>query len=274
MKKFVKCCGLLGIIGLSLIGGSQASAYRDESRDTQPYAYIPDPFLRNQLFDLIDRGNNDLFDNYGLFEKNELKKASGLLSSESSPFSLEGIQFLSNLDNYDMDGTHAVDSRPLSHLENVKTFEDWGSPSFSIDYLKSMAKLEELNITLTNLENQDNQDEKSLAPILDISALNTLNNLKDVRIGSQERFYPTVVLKNGMNQYQLVDPVILSKQFDGVTVEYKSTDENFTYDNGIMTWKNLTSDTIKLKFSWTAVKKDGNNSYSFIGEAAIPILWK
>ncbi|EOL44317.1 hypothetical protein [Enterococcus caccae] len=271
MKKFIKCCGVLGIIGLSLIGGAQASAYRDESRDMQPYAYIPDPSLRNQLFDLIDRGNNDLFNNYGLFEKNDLKKATGLLDSESSPFSLEGIQFLSNLDNYAMDGTLAVDSRPLSHLGNVKTFEDWGSPSFSIDYLKSMAKLEELNITLTNLENQD---EKSLAPILDISVLNTLNNLKYVRIGSEERFYPTVVLKKGMNQYQLVDPVILSKQFDGVTVEYKSTDANFTYDNGIMTWKDLTSDTTKLKFSWSAVKKDGDNSYSFIGEATIPILWK
>lgn len=274
MKKSIK---MLGIVGLSLVAvsvakGVVASAeYDDNSRDSFPYAYIPNYDLREQLAQMSGVRSDDFYQDYGLIEKDILRDVTGKLDDESGAYSLEGVQYLENITEYSSEGTQAIDYRPLETLTKLKKFTDWHAPTYSIDFLKDMTQLEEINMELGNMWNGE---DTSLRPILDLSVLDQLENLSTLSIVEEARYSQTVTLKNGMTQYQLVDPVILSNHFAGVEVEYESNDEGFTYENGILGWENLNTATTELRYSWSAARDTDEGYFEFSGEAIIPLRWK
>ena len=77
-----------------------------------------------------------------------------------------------------------------------------------------------------------------------------------------------------MDKYVLVNPFLLSKQFDDGTQQISSTASNFIFQDDILTWKNLTPEIKELPISWD-FKKDGDrNQYaSYRGSSVIPINW-
>lgn len=274
MKKSTK---MLSIIGLGLLtitvakGMTATAAYDEYNRDHSPYAYIPSYGLREQIAHLSGVRSDDFFQEYGLMEKEMLREVTGKLDDESSPYSLEGVQFLENITEYTSEGTMAVDYRPLEKLTQLKHFTDHQAPTYSIDFLKNMDQLEEVYLELS--AGMDEND-TALRPILDLTVLDGLTNLTSLRINEEPRYSQTVVLKDGMTQYQLVDPVILSNHFADTEVEYESNDEGFSCENGILSWEGLDSDTTELHYSWSARRDSGEDYFYFSGEAIIPLHWK
>ncbi|MBP1047154.1 hypothetical protein I6N96_12805 [Enterococcus sp. BWM-S5] len=274
MKKSIK---VLGIIGLGLLttiaikGVTAEAEYDGNSRDRSPYAYIPNYELREQIAQLSGVRSDDFYQEYGLIEKDLLRETTGKLDDESGSYSLEGIQFLENITKYASEGTNAVDYRPLEKLTQLKEFKDYEAPTYSIDFMKNMDQLEEVYLELsTGMD----EDDAALKPILDLTVLNNLSNLTNLAILEEARYSQTIVLKNGMTQYQLVDPVILSDHFADTEVEYESSDEGFSCENGILSWEGLSSETVELRYSWSAVRSTDDGEFRFDGEAIIPLYWK
>nr|WP_139843829.1 hypothetical protein [Enterococcus sp. 9E7_DIV0242] len=254
---------------ISVGNGLLASAeYGNENRDHSPYAYIPDYDLREMLAHMSGVRSDEIYEEYGLIEKDVLRDLTRKYDDESGAYSLEGLQYLENITEYASEGSEAVDYRPLEKLTKLKEFKDWHAPAYSIDFFQNMNQLEEIYLELgVGMDEGDT----SLRPILDLTVLNPLTNLTSLTILEEARYSQTIVLKNGMTQYQLVDPVILSNHFGDTEVEYESNDEGFTCENGILSWNNLSSDTTELRYSWNARSDTDEGYFNFSGEAIVPL---
>jgi len=103
--------------------------------------------------------------------------------------------------------------------------------------------------------------------------LSKLTNLDSFKLYNDgERLFSTISLKKGMTSYSLINPFILSSQFEGGVEEITSNNEGFSFNDDILEWKNLNSETKEVNISWSFKSPDGK--FKYIGDSSIPIKWK
>ncbi|WP_086314618.1 hypothetical protein A5821_002201 [Enterococcus sp. 7F3_DIV0205] len=268
----------VGSLALSMVGlvGYQAKAeasYMDEF----PYVYVvPEAMKESLAYEIRGSETEDeasLRDQFQLFTKANLATVRAM-ESEGEYSTLEGIQHVTNLEAYGVEGkTSVVDPRLLSKNTKMKNLEISGS-FYSIDFLKNLSKLERLDLRNTSETTDEyrallGEKDRKVRPLFDLSVLDSLNNLKSIRVQS-EGFTEPVALKKSMTNYTMVSPIVLPQVFvdKGAKVIIESEDQNFTYQDDVLSWAQLSSDTKELHFSWHV------EDWTYFGEATIPVLWK
>lgn len=257
MKKKIYITGLFVIMGLMAVP-KIASALGE-------YVYIPSEGLRTGLSRHVADPNN-LFEKYGIFEKDVVQNYTGALGGEFSDedFNLEGVNEFKSVDKFNSEGGTFKDLRPLGELEQLKELELY-SVNMLVPDLEDLSKLS--NLERIYIEGQE-------ASFTDISALSTLPSLKNIKISLDDNKLATYKISKSNPSLTIVDPVTLSSQFKNAKVEYSSFDENLTISSeGILEWKNIPTDTKELHFEFFAEAEDGEASYLFRGQTTIPITW-
>ncbi|MGG5343770.1 hypothetical protein [Enterococcus sp. AZ192] len=254
---------------------------KSEAVENEQYILAPTKLIRNSIFrsvineleengvveEEIERFGN-LFESYSIIEKQYGPLATTVESElQSDERSLEGLENLTNLINVSYEGGAFTDLRPLEKLTKLKTLEIDTENVQNIESLKKLAKLERLSL-YNRLNIKKDFGTKSMA-LTDISALNHLSNLKFIRIHTDGDM-PTITLRNDYQKYEVLDPIIVSNQFEGSTVEYTSSDENFSNADGLLKWENIPVGTESLELNWKIEKEN----CEFYGYARIPIEWK
>lgn len=269
---------VVGSLALSMIGlFAYQAKVEGNAMGKFPYAYIVPEAIKESL-DHEVRGSEteeeaSLRDQFQLFTKANLETVKAM-ESEGDYSTLEGIQHVANLETYGVEGkTSVVDPRLLSQNTKMKNLEIAGS-FYSIDFLKNLSKLERLDLRNTSETTDEYRDllgenDRKVRPLFDLSVLDTLNNLKHFRVES-EGFTEPIALKKNMTSYTMVSPLVLPQKLAtaDIKVTIESEDSNFSYNEEVLTWEQLSPDTKELHFSWNV---EGMNYY---GEATIPIIWK
>ncbi|EOH99570.1 hypothetical protein UAW_00722 [Enterococcus haemoperoxidus ATCC BAA-382] len=289
-KKLIRVA--LVIVGL-LLGGvtTTVNAEKQTKRIYESdYAYVPSPALRNAFAGATihhleemgeeNRANDaqELLDNYGLIKKSDMKYLD-VVETEffDEDTSLEGAQYVENAKGVYIEFGNISDFRPLSNLTKVEELEiGVGGSIPDLSDFSKLTKVKRINIQL--YANKSVMGEKGSGitnnlALLDISALNNMPNLENVRIETRGKLQP-IVLKKGMTSYQMIDPVTLSKQFEGAEIQYFAG----SVEDGVLKWTDIENPNEEegyegeefLEFSWEI--KKGNFSYK--GDAEIPIIWK
>ncbi|WYJ98735.1 hypothetical protein DOK67_0003064 [Enterococcus sp. DIV0212c] len=281
------------MVGL-LLGGitTTVNAEKQTKRSMyeSDYAYVPSPPLRmafaGTAIHLLEemgeenRANDaqELLDNYGLIKKSDMK----YLDDVSTEFfdedtSLEGAQYVENAKRVNIEFGYISDFRPLSNLTKIEELEiGVGGSIPDLSDFSKLTKVKKINIQLYASRNVMGEKGSGLTnnlALLDISALNNMPNLENVRIATRGKMQ-TIVLKKGMTNYQMIDPIILSKQFEGAEIQYYDV----SVEDGVLKWTDIENPNEEegdegeefLNFRWEI--KKGNFSYN--GYAEIPIIWK
>ncbi|WP_169402829.1 hypothetical protein [Enterococcus haemoperoxidus] len=257
MKKKIYITGLFIIMGL-LVVPKIASALGE-------YVYLPSDNLRTELSrDVADP--NNLFEKYGIFEKDVVQNYTGTIVGELSDkdFNLEGVNEFKSAHKFSTEGGTFKDLRSLGELEQLKELELYDI-NLLVPNLEDLSKLSELERIYF---------EGHEASFTDISALSNLPQLKEIKISLDDNKLATYKISKSNPSLTIVDPVTLSSQFKNAKVEYSSFDENVTISSeGILEWENIPTDTKELHFEFLAEVEDGEAFYSFRGQTTIPITW-
>lgn len=209
---------------------------------------------------------------------------------ESYP-NIHGVELAENLEILTGDFVNPIsDLRPVSQSEALKKVRLYIANQHDLNDLTGLINLENLYLQGKGFGTRDEERAAQSAVyeelgnyydaiytqalLTDISALSGLTNLRSLDIYA-EGMLPVVTLRQGTTSYELVDPIILSSQFDGAVIEYSSYlnqgDEDYSFDsNEEVKWEGLTGSERFLSFSFSVSK--GN--YYFDGEGQIPIRWK
>lgn len=198
--------------------------------------------------------------------------------------SLSGLEYVPNLKYFtgEIGREWTVsDTRSLLKTPQLEILNLAISNQANLNSMKNLINLKELHLDAGGYANQEeeeqvhetNQNERYSETLLtDISALSNANKLEDLYINAQGAL-PTVTLRKGTTSYELVDPIILSSQFDGATISYYSylEDNNYSYEsNDLLRWADLTGNEEVLSFHWEAHQ----GQFGFNGEGQIPLRWK
>lgn len=264
MKKATKMFAI-GVVAIGIFG---ASGSITATADVTDAGYIPIP---NKGFrENISTSNYELMNNYGVISKSEAESLdyAGIAGGSS----LEGIESMKNLRYIElMGGENITDFRRLSSLKNVDYLfmGDGYSSTSSLDFLKDWNNLFEIDMSFGSSEVVNYEKNGDNLALTDISALNgkeeTLSNISLKTKGNMS----TISLNSGYRKHEIFDPIILSDQFD--TINYSSTDSNFTNTDGLLSWNDIPEGTESLNLKWEA---SGRNFSSFNGDVKIPIVWK
>lgn len=256
-------------------------AYYDTSKQEKEKLYqdydnglLTDEQLDTLLNQLDDRDEKSLleriqlFDQYGLMKLTDTKKVTHFDTDFEEYSSLTGFEKMTELEQVQGEGGNFNSFRELSELKKLKTVLLEANNQLTLNSFKNLSELESLVLWFDGYENRDEQSNREYTQALttDISALSNLDKLKELRIGARGRM-ATITLKKGTTSYQLYDPVVPSKQFDGLKMNYFSDIKS----NEWLEWNDLTGDEKYLEFSWS-IEKNRNLSYS--GDGQIPIRWK
>lgn len=205
---------------------------------------------------------------YYPFSVADMNKATGFYGIEGNPNSLDFLRYFHSLEGATLE-SYGTDFRAIENSKNLTDLEIMG-PINSFEFISKMRKTQSLFIHATKeLESYNDNTIKALS---DISFINSLPDVDYVRVFSDSRKFPTVTLKKSMNQYVIVNPFILSKQFKNPEVKITSKTSNFTFEDDILTWDRLTPETNELQISWE-FKTNENGHFEFSGDSVIPINW-
>ena len=209
-----------------------------------------------------------LFDSYGLLKKIDIKNITHFDTDFEEYSSLTGIEELTALEQVQGEGGNFNSFRELAELKNLKTVMLEANNQLTLNSFKKLKDLETIQLLFDGYEKNEEQDSQEYTQALptDISALSNLDKLKNIQISARGRM-ATVTLKKGTTSYQLFDPIVPSKQFDGAEMKYFSANESSEW----LEWNDLKGDEKYLGFSWR-IEKGTNLSYT--GEGQIPIRWK
>lgn len=199
--------------------------------------------------------------------------------------SLSGLEFVPNLKNFtgEMGKEWTVsDTRPLLKTTKMEIMDLPISNQMNLNSMKNLTNLKILTVAAGGYANDEDREqieesantERYTETLLtDISALSNATKLESLSIRA-EGALPVVTLKKGTTSYELVDPIVLSSQFDGATISYTSElGDNYDYyfeSSDQLKWEGLTGEEDVLLFSWNVSK--GKFGYRGIGQ--IPIRWK
>jgi len=268
----------VGGLAVSMIGlFAYQAKVEGNAMDKFPYAYIvPEAIKESLAFEVRKEETEEeasLRAQFQLFTKANLETVRAM-ESDGDYSTLEGIQHVANLEVFGGEGeTSVVDPRLLSKNTKMKNLEISGS-FYSIDFLKNLSKLERFDLRNTSETTDEyrallGENDHRVRPLFDLSVLDTLNNLKHFGVKS-EGFTEPIALKKSMTSYAMVSPFVLPQKFvdENTNVTIESDDQNFSYNDEVLTWEQLSPDTKELHFSWDV---KGMNYY---GKATIPIIWK
>lgn len=278
MKK-IKLLGTLGLfflfVGLSSnVQAEEKEYYGELGYRTKQFGYTNDFGIATELPILgiptfFPNATNDASLQFGVFKIADLEKMD-YFEAETSMNSIDMIQYAKNLTGVQIDGK-VSDLRPLGNTKNLKELSING-PVTSLGFIKNLKKLEGISIDANSMDNNHSETNDDYKAITDISVLDELDKLEAIHLSSYDRPFPTVSLKKDITKYVLVNPFILSKQFENSLLEITSTTSGFTFENDILTWDNLTPETKELEISWKV--KDSSKKFIFEGESKIPLYWK
>ncbi|MBL1223774.1 hypothetical protein [Enterococcus sp. BWR-S5] len=199
--------------------------------------------------------------------------------------SLSGLEFVPNLKNFtgEMGKEWTVsDTRPLLKTTKMEVMDLPISNQMNLNSMKNLTNLKILNVVAGGYANDEDREqieesantERFTETLLtDISALSNATNLESLYIQA-EGALPVVTLKKGTTSYELVDPLVLSSQFDGAAIAYTSElEDNYDYrfeSNDQLKWEGLTGEEDVLLFNWNVSK----GRFGYNGTGQIPIRWK
>lgn len=261
----------------SRVGKIYSNRYQievDKLREDHEKGLIGDDEF-DKLADQLDKLNEKklleretLFNTYGLLKKEDVKKVTHFDTDFEEHSSLAGFEQMTELEQVQGEGGKFNSFRELSGLKKLKTVRLEASNQLTLNSFKNLNNLETIVLWFDGYENYDERSHGEYTQVLttDISALSNLDKLKELRIDTQGKM-ATITLKKGTTSYQLFDPIVPSKQFDGAQMKYYSD----ITSNESLEWNNLTGDEKYLEFSWS-IEKGRNISYT--GEGQIPIRWK
>ncbi|MGX7264267.1 hypothetical protein [Enterococcus crotali] len=209
-----------------------------------------------------------LFDNYGLLKKIDIKNITHFDADFEEYSSLTGLEEMTALEQIQGEGGNFNSFRELGKLKKLKRVMLEANNQLTLNSFKNLKDLEEIRLLFDGHENNEEQGSQEYTQALptDISALSNLDKLKNIQISARGRM-ATITLKKGTTSYQLFDPIVSSKQFDGAKMNYSSDSES----NEWLEWNNLKGDEKYLGFSW---RIENGPNFSYIGEGQIPIRWK
>lgn len=197
---------------------------------------------------------------------------------------LSGLEFVPSLKNFtgEMGREWTVsDTRPLLKTPKMEILDLPISNQMNLNSMKNLTSLKEARIYGGGYANEEEEeqilnvadkDRYTETLLTDISALSNATNLEKLSI-SAEGALPIVTLKRGTTSYELIDPVVLSSQFEDATITYYSELEDNDYhfqSSDQLKWEGLTGEEDVLLFNWNV--SQGKFGYSGIGQ--IPIRWK
>lgn len=209
-----------------------------------------------------------LFENYGLVKKADIQNITHFDTDFEAYSSLNGIEQMTALEQIQGEGGNFNSFRELVALKKLKTVMLEANNQLTLNSFKNLKELETIRLLFDGYEDNEEQRSRVYTQALptDISALSNLDKLNKIEISARGRM-ATVTLKKGTTSYQLFDPIVPSKQFEGATMKYSSDSESDEW----LEWNNLNGDEKYLAFSWR-IEKGANFSYT--GEGQIPIRWK
>ncbi|WP_375179533.1 hypothetical protein [Enterococcus rotai] len=209
-----------------------------------------------------------LFENYGLVKKADIQNITHFDTDFEAYSSLNGIEQMTALEQIQGEGGNFNSFRELAALKKLKTVMLEANNQLTLNSFKHLNELEAIRLLFDGYEENEEQQDTGFTQALttDISALSNLDKLNKIEISARGRM-ATVTLKKGTTSYQLFDPIVPSKQFEGATMKYSSDSESDEW----LEWHNLNGDEKYLAFRWS-IEKGANFSYT--GEGQIPIRWK
>ncbi|MFW7433188.1 hypothetical protein [Vagococcus carniphilus] len=210
------------------------------------------------------------------FNMNDVKKVGAIddITAEGTPYTIEGIQYFSNINYLEFIDGYVTDLRPIANVKTNSILQV-EQPLTSLTFLKNKNNLREIAITANNITNDDRHSDhrdEQLYAITDLTILNNLKKLETARIESEDRLFPTVSLKKSMDKYILINPFILSEQFKNPEVKITSKTPGFTFEDDILAWDGITPETKELQISWE-FSSNKNGNFEFSGDSLIPINW-
>ena len=293
MKKILFGLGVLVALSFPIVG----CAYGESSADSSPDMKYVFPSLNFDVLQTLQLDSDfylegktdkelilsdqskvnylDISENSGYYQRNyyyplsveKMKNARGLLSGEMKPYNVDFLKYFHSIDELELDSL-ATDLRPIENSKSLKNvFID--SPVTNFGFFDKLTNIEKLDMTVTN--ELESYNDATIKAVTDISFLNNLNKLEKIDICSKDRLFSAVSLKKSMNKYILVNPFILSKQFKNPDVKITSKTPGFTFEDEILTWNGISSETKELQISWEIKSQDGN--FNFSGDSVIPINW-
>ncbi|MBL1223642.1 hypothetical protein [Enterococcus sp. BWR-S5] len=303
---------VLGLITAGLLGGASESLARDERNpinheEYHPTDYIlaPSSVIREAIFSSIEGELYSQRRDDVLAELVSQYTAHSTISKEYGAYaehfgwedvretrSFEGVNYLTNLKEISHEGGAIYDLRPISDLVELTAIEiDLQAGVSNLNALSRLTNLTTLHFSTRADRYYEDVTNGNLA-LTDISALDNMDQLEEIDINSRGELQP-IVLRRGTTSYELFDPIIVSKQFEGATIEYSSYDSDFSVQDGTLIWNNITEGvevidedgesyfeearTEEVTFKWLIkAKPDARGWYRFIyeGDATIPIVWK
>lgn len=199
--------------------------------------------------------------------------------------SLSGLEFVPNLKNFtgEIGREWTVsDTRPLLKTPKMEIMYLPISNQMNLNSIKNMTNLKELYIDGSGYANEEDEEQIRNAAdkdrytetlLTDISALSNATSIEKLSIRA-EGALPVVTLKRGTTSYELIDPIVLSSQFEGATITYYSElEDNYDYrfqSSDQLKWEGLTGEEDVLLFSWDI----GQGKFGYGGVGQIPIRWK
>lgn len=227
--------------------------------------------LVDQLNEVDEKNRHErevLFNTYGLLKKEDIKNVTHFDTDFEAYSSLAGFEQMTALEQVQGEGGKFNSFRELSGLKKLKTVMLESTNQLTLNSFKNLNNLETIVLWSDGFENNEEIDTREYTQALttDISALSNLDKLKELRISAKGRM-ATITLKKGTTFYQLFDPIVPSKQFDGTQMKYYS---DITSKESLE-WHNLTGNEKYLEFSWRIEK---GRDISYTGDGQIPIRWK
>ncbi|WP_086350152.1 hypothetical protein [Candidatus Enterococcus clewellii] len=197
--------------------------------------------------------------------------------------SLSGLEYVPNLKYFTGEISRewtVSDTRSLLNTPKLEILHLPISNQTNLNSMKNLIQLKELHLEAGGYANKEeehiqetmNDERYTEALLTDISALSNATNLKKLSV-SAEGAMPVVTLRKGTTSYELVDPIVLSSQFDGATLSYYSylDETNYSYaSNDLLKWEGLTGEEDMLLFDWDV----SQGQFGFRGIGQIPIRWK
>ncbi|MGX7149415.1 hypothetical protein [Enterococcus ureasiticus] len=263
-----------GFSGVNEIYSNRYQVEVDKLREDHEKGLITDDEF-DKLFEQLDEANEKnlleretLFNTYGLLKKVDMKNMTHFDTDFEDYSSLAGFEQMTALEQIQGEGGNFNSFRELGELKKLKTVMLEANNQLTLNSFKNLTDLETIILRFDGFENDDESriGVYTQALTTDISALSNLDKLKELRISARGRM-ATITLKKGTTSYQLFDPIVPSKQFDGAQMKYYSDSTS----NESLEWNNLTGNEKYLEFSW---RIDKGRNISYTGDGQIPIRWK
>lgn len=230
--------------------GSEIS-YKLMNLDLLNQSYYENGLIEQSVFDLLPDGK---FDSLGPF-------AFSYFSN-----SLENLQYI-NTRVLNLSGS----SPELNQIGSNESYEEMNIIVSNTRYPGTqntgVSDLSFMN-NLPNLKKFNFRTESGYA-LTDISKLSEFQSIEQAQIETEAKM-PAITLKAGYRKQEVLDPIVLSSQFDGAEISYSSPDSTFTNTDGLLKWNAIPFGTDFQNLNWSVSKGE----FSYTGNVQIPINWK